>query len=289
LKHAAKLVLKQHEDDRHVVQLAHGVSLGDGRFAVIAGPCAVESQRQLETIADGIKKSGAHGLRGGAFKPRTSPYSFQGLGEEALKMLHHQSQTLRMPVVSEVMDASQIDVMQNTVDAFQVGARNMQNFSLLKALSKTNKPIFLKRGFAATLEEWLLAAEYILEGGNNNVVLVERGIRTFDNTLRNTLDLAGMVWVKQRTKLPVFVDPSHSTGQRDLVIPMSLAAAAAGADGIIVEVHHAPHEALSDGPQALTLPMFSQLMKSLGSMLTALDKQFVSSSPTLSLKAGGIK
>jgi 3-deoxy-7-phosphoheptulonate synthase len=287
MSQAAKLVLKQSADDNISVRLNHGLHIGSGSFTVVAGPCAVESSEQLDITAKAIHRAGAHALRGGAFKPRTSPYSFQGLGELGLQLLRSQGESLKLPVISEIMSENQLALMEPSVDAFQVGARNMQNFSLLRALSKTQKPVFLKRHFAATLEEWLLAAEYLLEGGNENVILVERGIRTFDTTLRNTLDLAGMVWVKQRTRLPVLVDPSHATGNRDLVIPMSLAAAAAGADGIMVEVHHAPEKALSDGPQALTPAMFSELMERLEPLLNSLGKSLFRQGPKALV--GGVK
>jgi 3-deoxy-7-phosphoheptulonate synthase len=287
MSQAAKLVMKQSADDNISVRLNHGLHIGSGSFTVVAGPCAVESSEQLDITAKAIHRAGAHALRGGAFKPRTSPYSFQGLGELGLQLLRSQGESLKLPVISEIMSENQLALMEPNVDAFQVGARNMQNFSLLRALSKTQKPVFLKRHFAATLEEWLLAAEYLLEGGNENVILVERGIRTFDSTLRNTLDLAGMVWVKQRTRLPVLVDPSHATGNRALVIPMSLAAAAAGADGIMVEVHHAPEKALSDGPQALTPDMFSQLMERLEALLNSLGKSLFRQGPKALV--GGVK
>jgi 3-deoxy-7-phosphoheptulonate synthase len=251
------------------VSLGAGLTVGNGDFTVIAGPCALENAEQMEKAASAVKSAGAHVLRGGAFKPRTSPYSFQGLGEMGLQLLAEQGKRHRMPVVSEVMDVSQLALMMDYVDVLQIGARNMHNFSLLREVAKTNRPVVLKRGFGATLEEWLLAAEYLLDGGNDQVILCERGIRSFDNTLRNTLDLAGMAWVKERSRLPVIVDPSHSTGVRSLVIPMALAAAAAGADGIMVEVHPTPETALCDGPQALTPAMFAQLMQTLPALLQA--------------------
>jgi 3-deoxy-7-phosphoheptulonate synthase len=225
--------------------------------------------------ASAVKLAGAHVLRGGAFKPRTSPYSFQGLGEMGLKLLAEQGKRHRMPVISEVMDVSQLSLMMDYVDVLQIGARNMHNFSLLREVAKTQRPVVLKRGFGATLEEWLHAAEYLLDGGNDQVILCERGIRSFDTTLRNTLDLAGMAWVKQRSRLPVIVDPSHSTGVRSLVIPMALAAAAAGADGLMVEVHPTPDNALCDGPQALPPEMFAQLMKTLPALLQATGRSLV--------------
>lgn len=250
-----------------------------GDFVVIAGPCALETQEQVDKAAQAVKGSGGHALRGGAFKPRTSPYSFQGLGEPGLQLLSEAARKVRLPVVSEIMDAAQLPTILEYVDVLQVGARNMQNFSLLRALSKVNRPVLLKRGFGATIDEWLLAAEYLLDGGNDQVVLCERGIRSFDTTLRNTLDLAGMAYVKQRVKLPVLVDPSHSTGQAALVTPMALAAAAAGADGLLVEVHPTPETALCDGPQALRPSEFEALMRGVGAILHATGRRFADMKP----------
>ncbi len=261
------------------VRLGHGVEIGGGDFVVIAGPCALENTDQVERTANAVKSAGAHALRGGAFKPRTSPYSFQGLGEVGLKLIADSGRRLRLPVVSEVMDVAQLSLMLDYVDVLQIGARNMQNFALLRAASKVNRPVLLKRGFGSTIEEWLLAAEYLLDGGNDQVVLCERGIRSFDNTLRNTLDLAGMAWVKERTKLPVIVDPSHSTGVRSLVTPMSLAAAAAGADGLLIEVHPNPEVAMCDGPQALTPEMFGHLMTTLPGILHATGRKMAHPEP----------
>ena len=254
------------------VRLSSGVEIGGDGFVVIAGPCAVESPGQIDAAAEAVSRHGAHAIRGGAFKPRTSPYSFQGLGEEGLEALGAAARRHRLPVVTEVMDAAQLPLVLQVADVLQVGARNMQNFSLLKALGMLRRPVLLKRGLSATLDEWLYAAEYILEGGNEQVLLCERGIRTFEPRLRNTLDLAGMAWIKQRTWLPVLVDPSHATGDRALVIPMALAAAAAGADGLLVEVHPRPAEALCDGAQALTPQMFSELMAGLRKVLAAVGR-----------------
>jgi 3-deoxy-7-phosphoheptulonate synthase len=237
-----------------------GIPVGGRDFAVIAGPCAVENAEQLFQTAEVVKRHGARLLRGGAFKPRTSPYSFQGHGREALQMLQDVAHRTQLPVVSEIVDAADIELMEPIVGAFQLGARNMQNYALLKALSRTRKPIILKRGMAATIEEFLLAAEYLLAGGNSNVILCERGIRTFETATRNTLDLNAVAFIKQRSHLPILVDPSHGTGLRELVAPMSRAAAAAGADGIMVEVHHDPRSALSDGHQSLSPQEFSRLM-----------------------------
>lgn len=248
-------------------------------FVVIAGPCALETQEQVDAAAHAVRSAGAHALRGGAFKPRTSPYTFQGLGEDGLKMLTDAGRKVRLPVVSEIMDAAQLPTILEFVDVLQVGARNMQNFSLLRALSKVDRPVLLKRGFGSTIDEWLLAAEYLLDGGNDQVVLCERGIRSFDNTLRNTLDLAGMAYVKQRVKLPVIVDPSHSTGMSSLVTPMALAAAAAGADGLLVEVHPTPETALCDGPQALRPSEFEAMMKGVSAVLAATGRKLAEARP----------
>lgn len=277
--HEARKVLRKPGEETVRVSLGYGLTVGDGSFTVFAGPCALENVEQVDKASSAVKQEGAHVLRGGAFKPRTSPYSFQGLGEVGLKLLHEQGKKLRMPVVSEVMDVTQLELMSKYVDVLQIGARNMHNFSLLREVAKLKLPVVLKRGFGATLEEWLLAAEYLLDGGNDQVVLCERGIRSFDNTLRNTLDLAGMAWVRERSRLPVIVDPSHSTGVRSLVVPMSLAAAAAGADGILVEVHPTPDTALCDGPQALTPVMFGALMQTLPAVLQATGRAMSHAEP----------
>ena len=248
------------------------VTFGGGGLVVIAGPCAVESREQLELAAASVKASGAQLLRGGAHKPRTSPRSFQGLGEEGVALLAEAGRRHGLPIVAEVMDASQIPQMAEHVDLLQVGARNMQNFSLLKELGRIRRPVLLKRGLAATLDEWLHAAEYLLDGGNDSVILCERGIRTFGNETRFTLDLAAVAWLRTRSDLPVIVDPSHATGIRELVTPMALAAAAAGADGIMVEVHPHPEQALCDGPQALTPVGFEQLMQRLAPVAVAVGR-----------------
>jgi len=284
----AKKVMRGTGEATVKVSLGDSLTIGDGSFVVIAGPCALENTEQVSHAASAVRATGAHALRGGAFKPRTSPYSFQGLGEVGLRLLAEQGKKLRLPVVSEVMEVAQLPLMLDYVDVLQVGARNMHNFSLLREVAKTGRPVILKRGFGATLEEWLLAAEYLLDGGNDQVVLCERGIRSFDNTLRNTLDLAGMAWVKERSRLPVIVDPAHSTGVRSLVIPMALAAAAAGADGILVEVHPTPETALCDGPQALTPAMFSELMGMLPGVLGATGRA-LARPEALSAVAGGAR
>ena len=256
--------------------------VGGPGFVVIAGPCAVEGKELLAATADAVRRGGGHLLRGGAFKPRTSPYAFQGLGQEGLRLLAEAGRERGMPVVAEVMDASQLPEALEYVDVLQVGARNMQNFSLLKALSKVRRPVLLKRGLCATFEEWLLAAEYLLEGGNEQVILCERGIRTFETATRNTLDLAAVALAKQRTSLPVIVDPSHATGRSELVAPMALAAAAAGADGLLIEVHGFPQEALCDGRQALTPALFQTMMERLAPLLAALGRELAGAArPTL--------
>jgi 3-deoxy-7-phosphoheptulonate synthase len=248
------------------------VEIGGPGFVVMAGPCAVEDAEQTERTAEEVAAAGAHVLRGGVFKPRTSPYAFQGLGAPGLRILAEAGRRHGLPLISEVMDASQIPMMEEYADILQVGARNMQNFTLLRALGKVRKPVLLKRGLAATIEEWLLAAEYVLDGGNEQVMLCERGIRTFETAMRNTLDLAAVAYVKQRSHLPVIVDPSHATGDPALVVPMALAAAAAGADGLLVEVHAWPERALCDGHQALTPGRFQELMRRLPAVLLAVGR-----------------
>jgi 3-deoxy-7-phosphoheptulonate synthase len=250
-----------------------GVEVGGPGFVVMAGPCAVEGGEQTELAAAAVRHGGGHILRGGVFKPRTSPYAFQGMGEPGLRILSEAGQRHGMPIVAEVMDASQIPLMAGAVDLLQVGARNMQNFSLLRALSRVRRPVLLKRGLSATVQEWLLAAEYLLDGGNDQVILCERGVRTFETETRNTLDLSAVALVKERSHLPVIVDPSHATGDRSLVVPMSLAAATAGADGLLIEVHPWPEKALCDGHQALTFEMFQGLMRRLPPVLSAVGRQ----------------
>ncbi len=245
------------------------VRIGGERFVVIAGPCAVESEEQLEAAAAAVKRAGAVGLRGGAYKPRTSPYSFQGHGPEALDLLAGASKRHGLPVVTELLDAGDLDLFRDKVGALQIGARNMQNYPLLRAAGRSGLPVVLKRGLAATLEELLLAAEYILNEGNPNVILCERGIRTFETSTRNTLDLNGVAWLKLHTHLPVLVDPSHGTGLAELVPPLAKAGVAVGADGLIIEVHPAPAEALSDGRQSLSPDTFAQLMRDLAPFVEA--------------------
>jgi 3-deoxy-7-phosphoheptulonate synthase len=260
-----KVNRKYHPDDT-VVELAPGVTVGGRRLLVAAGPCSVESREQITAVAQAVKASGAQVLRGGAFKPRTSPYAFQGMGYEGLDLLEKARMATGLPVVTEIMDADDIGYFVEHVDVIQVGARNMQNFSLLKRLGKVNKPILLKRGLSATIEEWLMSAEYILAGGNENVILCERGIRTFETFTRNTLDLSAVLAVKRQSHLPVMVDPSHACGQAWMVERMSLAAIAAGADGLIIEVHNDPAHALCDGQQSITPEQFDGLMEKVGAV-----------------------
>jgi 3-deoxy-7-phosphoheptulonate synthase len=252
--------------------LVGSVEVGGPAFVVAAGPCAVETAGQLAEAAAAVASSGAHLLRGGVFKPRTSPYAFQGLGEPGLGLLERARARHSLGIVAEVLDTEQLASLIDHVDMLQVGARNMQNFTLLRALGKVRRPVLLKRGLAATFQEWLLAAEYLLDGGNEQVILCERGIRTFEPSTRNTLDLASVALAKARTHLPVMVDPSHATGNRELVIPMALAAAAAGADGLLVEVHPHPDQALCDGAQALTPELFEELMRRLAPVLGAVGR-----------------
>ncbi|HVX95211.1 MAG TPA: 3-deoxy-7-phosphoheptulonate synthase [Polyangia bacterium] len=256
-----KLVSREVKPDDTVVKIA-GAQIGGGRFGVIAGPCAVESREQVDTAATAVKAAGAHFLRGGAFKPRTSPYGFQGLKEEGLKILADARDRTGLPVVTEVMDTRDVELVARYADVLQIGARNMQNFSLLEAAGAQKKPVMLKRGLSATINEFLLAAEYILKQGNYSVVLCERGIRTFETMTRNTLDLGSIPLIKRLTHLPIIIDPSHGTGDRASVPALARAAVALGADGLMVEVHPQPEKALSDGPQSLTPEGFAKLMES---------------------------
>ena len=248
------------------------LSIGAGKFHVISGPCSVESEGQIEEVAGRVKAAGATLLRGGAFKPRTSPYSFQGLRAEGLDLLRHARRRTGMPIVTEIMNTSHIPLFED-VDIIQVGARNMQNFELLKELGHLNKPILLKRGLANTIEELLMSAEYIMAGGNEKVILCERGIRTFETATRNTLDLSAVPMIKKLSHLPVIVDPSHAAGLSWMVEPLSLAAVAAGADGLIIEVHNDPEHALSDGPQSLTPDQFDRLMPKIRSIATFMGRE----------------
>jgi len=268
-----KLVARSFRPEGTIVKLRNGVSIGGQDVVVMAGPCSVESREQLFTIAEVVAKSGARALRGGAFKPRTSPYSFQGLGEDGLKLLKEAGEKFRLLVISEVMEISQIPLMEPYVDIYQVGARNMQNFNLLRELGKIRKPVMLKRGIAATIEEMLLSAEYIMAGGNYEIILCERGIRTFETYTRNTLDISAIPIVHKLSHLPITADPSHGTGRRDKVSPMARAAVAAGADAVIVEVHHQPDKALSDGAQSLYPEQFAKLMDELRMIAPAVGRR----------------
>ncbi|OLE67094.1 MAG: 3-deoxy-7-phosphoheptulonate synthase, partial [Acidobacteria bacterium 13_1_20CM_2_68_7] len=250
-------------------------AVGRETFTIIAGPCAVESDEQALAAARGAKAAGATILRGGAYKPRTSPYSFQGLGERGLEILARCREDTGLPVVTEVMEPRDVELVASWADALQVGTRNMQNFALLKEVGATSKPVLLKRGFSATVEEWLMAAEYVAQRGNSEIILCERGIRTFETATRNTLDLGGMVVAQLESHLPVIVDPSHAMGHRELVAPMARAAIAAGADGVMIDVHHDPGEALCDGPQALTPGDLLELSKDLNALALALGRQLV--------------
>ena len=255
------------------IQTPYGtLDIGGPQFTVMAGPCSIESHSQFLETAKAVKSHGASMLRGGIWKMRTSSKAFQGLGESSFDFIKSVCRETQMGLVSEVTDARQIEEVADVVDMFQVGSRNMHNYSLLKELGRTNKPILLKRGFASLIDEWIKAAEYITAGGNKNVILCERGIRTFETATRNTLDLNAVVYVKKNTHFPVIVDPSHAVGIRALVPDLAIAAAASGADGLIVEVHPRPKEALSDGPQALTFDDFSQMMTKVEKVLTALDR-----------------
>jgi len=262
ITHPFKLVSRQVRPKPSVVNV-RGVPIGGDEFVVIAGPCSVESRDQLLSAARSVKQSGARLLRGGAYKPRTSPYDFQGLGEEALQLLAEARDETDLPIVTEVMSTEDVGRIAEYADLLQVGARNMQNFALLRALARVDRPILLKRGPSATVKEWLLAAEYLLAGGNENVILCERGIRTFETDTRNTLDLAAVALAKELSHLPVIADPSHGTGRRSLIPALSSAALAVGADGLMVEVHPCPERALSDGPQSLDLDGFASLMRTL--------------------------
>jgi 3-deoxy-7-phosphoheptulonate synthase len=273
ISHPFKLAARSCRPEGSLLDLGKGVIIGGSDVVVAAGPCAVESPEQIADIAAHVSKSGAKLLRGGAFKPRSSPYSFQGLGEEGLKLMRDAADKNDLLVISEVMDPSQIQLMLPYVDVLQVGARNMQNYHLLRGLGEVDKPVLLKRAMSGTLEELLLSAEYIMAGGNYKVILCERGIRTFETALRNTLDIAAVPVLKGLSHLPVVVDPSHGTGKRDKVAPMARAAVAAGADGLLIEVHPDPERALSDGVQSLYPDQFAQLMKEIRAIAPAVGRQ----------------
>lgn len=271
VSHGYKLVSREAKAEDTVVRVG-AVAIGGPRFVVAAGPCAVESLEQMLSVARRVKAAGAHLLRGGAFKPRTSPYSFQGLGLAGLEMLAAAREETGLPVVTEALDAEGVDLVERWADVIQIGARNMQNFPLLRRAGRARKPVLLKRGPSATLEELLLAAEYVLAEGNYDVILCERGVRGFSDFSRNTLDLAVVPAVKRLSHLPILVDPSHGTGRRNKVAPLSRAAAAVGADGVLVEVHPDPDRALSDGPQSITPDSFAALMRELGQIAPVLGR-----------------
>ncbi|HLJ87413.1 MAG TPA: 3-deoxy-7-phosphoheptulonate synthase [Candidatus Angelobacter sp.] len=270
-----KLVSRMFRPEGTTIRFSNGVVIGGIDVVVMAGPCSVESRDQLFAVAESVSRAGARFLRGGAFKPRTSPYNFQGLREPALKLMREAGDKFGLLTVSEVMEISQIPIMLPYIDILQVGSRNMQNFDLLRELGRVRKPVLLKRGIAATIEEFLLAAEYIMAGGNYDVILCERGIRTFEPSTRNTLDIAAIPIVKKLSHLPMIADPSHGTGRRDKVHPMALAAVAAGADGLMIEVHNCPDKALSDGPQSLYPEQFQELMDELRPVAAAVRRRLV--------------
>lgn len=266
-----KLVSREFKPENSIIDVG-GVKIGGDEFIVMAGPCSVESLEQCLIIGEVVAKAGAKIFRGGAFKPRTSPYSFQGLKEEGLKILAEVREKHKLLIVTEAIDTETIDMVAEYTDIIQIGARNMQNYTLLKRAGKTKKPILLKRGMAATLEEFLMAAEYIMAEDNPKVILCERGVRTFADHTRNTLDLSAIPFVKRTSHLPIIADPSHGTGRRDKVIPLSQAAIAVGADGLLIEVHHDPANALSDGPQSITPDMFCQLMEQMRKFGSVVDR-----------------
>ena len=267
-----KLVSREFQPFDSVINV-DGLKIGAGELSVMAGPCAVESMEQMMETALAVKAAGARVLRGGAFKPRTSPYAFQGMGEEGLDILAEVGQRTGLKIITEVMEPEQVDMVAAHADILQIGARSMQNFPLLREVGRVVKPVLLKRGMAATIDEWLMAAEYIMAAGNFNVILCERGIRTFETAVRNTLDLSAVPVAKRLSHLPVIVDPSHGTGKWYLVKPMAMAAVAAGADGVLIEVHPTPDTATSDGPQSLTLPNFRELMDTLRVVGSAVGRQ----------------
>jgi 3-deoxy-7-phosphoheptulonate synthase len=270
-----KLVARSFRPEGTIVKFKRGVSIGGDEVVLMAGPCSVESRDQIFAVAESVARSGAKFLRGGAFKPRSSPYSFQGMGEDGLKLMREAADQFGMLVVSEVMEISQIPLMLPYVDLLQVGARNMQNFNLLRELGKVRKPVLLKRGIAATIEELLLSAEYLMAGGNYEVIVCERGIRTFETYTRNTMDISAIPIVKKLSHLPIMADPSHGTGRREKVSPMGRAAIAAGADGLLIEVHNCPDKALSDGAQSLYPEQFAKLVGELRVIAPAVGRRLV--------------
>lgn len=269
---AYQLASREYQQEDTVIELKT-CRIGSGQVVIIAGPCAVESEEQMLGLASTLKEMGVHILRGGAFKPRTSPYSFRGLGEEGLRILARARELTGLPVVTEITDVRNLDMVLKYADILQIGSRNMQNFDLLREVGRVHRPVLLKRGLAATIEEWLLAAEYILAEGNRNVILCERGIRTYETYTRNTLDISAIPAIKELSHLPVIADPSHGTGRRSLVAPVARAAVAAGADGLMLEVHPCPGEALSDGPQSLLPAQLERLLAELRPMAESLGRR----------------
>jgi 3-deoxy-7-phosphoheptulonate synthase len=267
-----KLVSREFQKEDTIIEV-NGHKIGGKKIHVMAGPCSVESREQVLAAALPVKEAGATFIRGGAFKPRTSPYSFQGMGEEGLDLLAYARQTTGLPIITEVLDTREVELVYRYADILQIGARNMQNFKLLTEVGKVDKPVLLKRGLSATIQEFLLSAEYIASEGNRKIILCERGIRTYETETRNTLDLSAVPLLKQLSHLPVFVDPSHATGRWDLVAPMALAAVAAGADGLLIEVHPRPEVALSDGPQSLKPEKFAALMRQLKKVAQAIGRE----------------
>jgi len=267
-----KLASRELHRQASVIEIVPGLAIGGDKFVVMAGPCSVESREQIVATARSVKESGAQVLRGGAYKPRTSPYDFQGLAEEGLKLLEIARKDTGLPLITEVMSQRDVERVEASADILQVGARNVQNFALLKELGRVSKPILLKRGLSTTIKEWLMSAEYILSEGNTRVILCERGIRTFETATRNTLDLSAVPVLREQTHLPVVIDPSHGTGVRNYVPAMAMAAVAVGADGLLIEVHPNPEQALSDGAQSLTLEMFAAMMEKIKPLVTLMGK-----------------
>ena len=270
-----KLASKELQKEQSVIDIGHGVTIGGKKLAVFAGPCAIESQEQFTDVSKSVQMSGANILRGGAFKPRSSPYSFQGLEDDGLKIMYNTGKELNMPICTEVVDTRDVELVAKYADVIQIGARNMQNFKLLREVGKCTKPILLKRGLACTIEEWLMAAEYIMSEGNENVILCERGIRTYETATRNTFDLSAIPVTKELSHLPIIADPSHATGTYKYVPAVAKGAIAAGADGLMIEVHNCPEKAASDGAQSLTPENFDKLMKEIDPIAKAVNKELL--------------
>ncbi len=283
--HPFKLASRDFHPEDSIIEV-DGIKIGGGNPVIMAGPCSVESEFQYMTIARSVKESGAHILRGGAFKPRTSPYSFQGMGEEGLKIMKKAKMETGMPIITEVMSTDTFDLVEEYADIIQIGARNMQNFSLLKRAGKSNKPIMIKRGLSATVEELLMSAEYVMSEGNNKVILCERGIRTFETYTRNTLDISVVPAIKELSHLPIIVDPSHASGRWAMIKPLSRAAVAVGADGLIIEVHHDPENALCDGAQSLKPKKFQELMTEVNQIAEIVKANYDENKTTYITKAG---